>query len=182
MVALAVLGLASSALLLASQAALVSADDAEERTVAIGLANQLIDEALGLAYMEKGQSPTHLPLGRESGEWTWPPQRAVFDDVDDYHNYVAYPCRDAWGAFLGQGDGTGSLRHPHFRLPDSHFQSWLVYVTVRYANESDPSQDLYGSQTSGLRAIQVRVYRLTGRTARDLADVRRVYAYVPPPS
>jgi hypothetical protein len=56
-----------------------------------------------------------------------------------------------------------------------------VAVRVYYADASDLSKNLTGSNTSGYRALEVSVgkYESDG-SLRRLATVRRVYAYVPP--
>jgi type II secretory pathway pseudopilin PulG len=181
LVAITIISLAGSALLLATQTSMDSSQEALDQAIADGLANQLIDEIFGLPYMEKGETAFDWPLGIEAGEVASPQRRSLFDDSDDYHGYLMLPLRDEWGIELGLGDGNGGLRHAAFRLRDDMFDRWGVRIRVRYADESDLAQDLSGTATSGFRAVQVEVVKFRDdNTIRWLADVRRVYGYVPP--
>ena len=181
LVALSILSMAGSALLLSSQASSESTSYAVERTVAEGIANQLVDETLGLPYKEKTESPFVWPLQPDSGELTVPVRRALFDDTDDFNGYAASPPQDASAIPLGQGDGQGGLRLTAFAVPSSLFNGWSVTITVTYVDETDLSVDLPAGTTSGFRAINVVVSRSEAGSTRTLATVRRVYGYVPPP-
>jgi type II secretory pathway pseudopilin PulG len=183
LVALTIVGMAGAALLLATEAAVVATDDALERTIAHGLAQQYVDECLGTRYVEAGTSPESSWLGRESGEHTWPSQRAVFNDTDDFNGYVAYPLRDPWAVTMGQGDGNGASRHPQFQLRSNYFQQWFATIRVYYVADDDPATRLASGETSGTRAVEVHVGKFQSNgSVRILSRLRRVYSYVPPPS
>ncbi|MBC8356512.1 MAG: prepilin-type N-terminal cleavage/methylation domain-containing protein [Planctomycetes bacterium] len=181
MVAITLIALAGSALLLATQTSLDSSEYAFEQNLARGIANQIIDEVMGRRYGAAGASPYQYPLTAAPGEITSPQQRIVFDDTDDFNKYTSRPLRDPWAIELGQGDGAGGSRHPDFQLRDNYFDNWTVAVNVRYADPSDLSKDLTGTNTSGFRAVEVIVGRFDDNgSRRQLTTVRRVYGYVPP--
>lgn len=181
MVSITLIALAGSALLLATQTSMDSSDDAFEQNLARGIANQIVDEVLGRRYASAGASPYQYPLSAGSHELSTPQKRILFDDTDDFNNYVSRPLRDPWAIELGQGDGAGGLRPANFQLRDDYFDDWSVAIRVNYANPSDLAQNLTGSNTSNYRAVEVTVgkYDETG-SARRLATVRRVYGYIPP--
>jgi hypothetical protein len=174
--------MAASALLLATEASSESSRFALERTIASGIATQLVDEILSLPYHEKSGSPFDWPLQPEVGELTDPVQRSRYDDTDDFNGYQAVPLEDAWSVPLGTGDDAGGLRRSAFALPADYFADWSVSIDVHYVDEANPSLDLPAGSTSGLRALLVTVSRLDGGVTRNLATIRRVYSHVPQPS
>ncbi len=180
MVAITLIALAGSALLLAAQTSMDSSDSAFEQNLARGIANQIVDEVLGLRYGAAGASPYQYPLLAGGHETSSPQKRILFDDTDDFNNYSSRPLHDPWAIELGQGDGAGGLRHPNFRMRDDYFDDWAVAVRVFYANPNDLSKNLTGSNTSGFRALEVTVREFAeDGSSRVLATARRVYAYVP---
>jgi prepilin-type N-terminal cleavage/methylation domain-containing protein len=152
LVSLTLLGLAGSTLLLATAATIQSGHDALAQTIARGIAEQ-----------------TTVPL-----------KTVLFDDTDDYHQYIGSPPRDPWGIELGTGDGQGNQRPAEFQVPAGYFAGWRVEVTIAYADESDPSVDLTPPQTSGLRAVRVRVSRKWDDGYQELVVLRQLFAFVPP--
>lgn len=177
--ALVILGMTASALLLATQTSASANRDALQRTVAAGLAQQYLDEILGLPYHEPGATPQDWPLGPEPGEVVVPARRALFDDIDDFHAYSAMPPRDPWGLPLGHGDGAAGSRYASLRASQTFLADWRVDIAVRYANPDDPSVDLAPGATSLLRSIEVTISRIDAETTIVLAKVRRVIGYVP---
>ncbi|HZL89975.1 MAG TPA: type II secretion system protein [Pirellulaceae bacterium] len=179
-VALGIMALAGSVLLLAAQSSLRTTDELVRRTIAEGLADQLLDEIVTKRYMEVGESPTDSSLGTEANETS--AGRSLFDDTDDYHQLSLLPAKDAFGQEMGTGDDAGGLRHPGFRVPDGFFDNFRQRVKVYYVDPADPSQPLADGQTSYYRAVEVAVdYVAADGTERELAVRRRVYAYIPPP-
>lgn len=184
LVSITLITLAGSALLLATELTLDSSVDALEAKVADGLAKQMIDEILGLAYVEKGESPAQQlsELGPESNESSTPLVRANFDDIDDYRVVRSDGLMDEFAIKLGQGDGRGGLRHPNFRFSDTTFDDWRLSIAIWHADESDLSKNLTsGTSTSDFRAIEVSIWKQEDDgTASQLTKMRRVIGYVPP--
>jgi type II secretory pathway pseudopilin PulG len=180
MVGLAVLGIAGSSLLLAMHGWLRAVHSAEERLAATGMALQLLDEIAAQRYMDVGLTPYQWPLGPSPSEAA--AGRQAYNDLDDYAGYSAKPPRDRWNVVLGEDDGRGGQRHPAFRLPNGQFGTWRQLVDVYYVSNSDLSQALAPGATSNYRAVRVRIVRDDVQLGTViLAEVTRVFAYVPPP-
>jgi type II secretory pathway pseudopilin PulG len=182
LVSLSLTALAGAVILLAMESSLQTSNDVVEQTIAGGLAEQLVDEVLGNRYKEPGISPYQYPLGPNSWEKSGQ-GRERFNDTDDYHQYFARGARDIWGQPLGEGDDSGGSRHPSLRVRDGFFRDWQQRIDVYYVDENALSRRLPANQTSNFRAVEIGIYRqTTDGSVRRLAKLRRVYAYVPPPS
>ncbi len=177
-----ILALAGTVLLLGIETSLRTAADAEDETIALGIANQMVDEILGHRYMTNlSTNPYDYPLGPSSWEQGGN-GRERFNDSDDFNGFTAQPAEDTWGVEMGCGDGAGGLRHEDFQLPPGRFDRWKQEVKVYYVNETNPSVKLTGSQTSNFRCLEVSILREEPSGAwRPLAVAKRVYTYVPPP-
>lgn len=181
LVSLSLIGLAGGLLLLATETSVQATADAVEQTQAAGIARQLVDEVLGHRYMAQGVTPYQTVLCANSWELRGR-GRERFNDTDDFNGYRAQPVEDTWGTELGRGDWFGYERAPGFQVQAGHFHRWSEEIGVYYVSEDDPRQRLSGGHTSNLRAVDVRIYRDTTRgSSRELARLRRVYAYLPPP-
>ena len=183
MVALSVTTMAAAALLLALETSLSSTSDALERTIATGIAEQLLDEALGLPYVDKANGDVLQPVLSASGDERIGKRRDLFDDIDDYNDlgsgYSCQPPLDPWAIELGQDDGAGGRRHASFRAPASMMSNWREEVEVYYVDEANNFRRL-ASGTSHYRAVEVRISRLqSDGTVVPLVNLRRVHAYVP---
>jgi len=177
MVATTLTMMIGSAVMLSLTAAITSAEYGQQRAIAQGIADQLLDEIAGCRFHAPGSGPLAWPLGVEPGEG---PTRASCDDLDDFAGYTAAVV-DPYGQPLGRDQGTGGLRPAAFRCPDHLLASWRVAVNVYYVDESNPQVRLHSGQTSNLKAVEVLV--LNNRddgTTQTLAQARRVFAYVPP--
>lgn len=176
-----IMALAGAVLLLGVETSLRSTIEAEDETIAAGLAEQLIDEIVGHPYSSPDfDDPYQYPLGPNSAESAGD-GRSLFNDTDDYNGYVAHPAEDIWGMELGRGDGEGELRHPDFRLPPDRFARWRQEVSVYYVDDDSPWIPLTGSATSNTRCAEVRIQKQSRDGHwRTLATAKRVYTYVPP--
>lgn len=178
LVALSITVMAGSALLLGVESSIQTTDESMEQTVAAGLAQQAIDEVLGNRYAAPGSGAHQTGLGPNSWEAAGE-GRERFNDTDDYNGFVANPPVDIWGDTLGQGDGTGSLRHPSFRVNIERFGRWRREIDVFYVDETDQSVRLPSGSTSDFRAVEVRVIlESSDGTEREMYRLRRVYSYV----
>lgn len=179
MAALTVMAMASAVALTAVQSSLQLAEDSVDETIAAGLAEQLLDEALGQRYMAVGTDPYQYPFGPSAWE-----QRSVarerWNDMDDYHGWTAVGVVDRWGIPLGDDDGHGGRRLADFQLPRRFLGDWRRRVEMHYVADDEPSIRLPGGQTSSTRSIEVVVERPAGDGWRELARARRVVTYVGP--
>jgi type II secretory pathway pseudopilin PulG len=180
--ALTITAMAASVVLLAMETSVQTATDAVDQTLAQGLAEQILDEAIGLQYHAPGASPQQYPMGPNAFE-TSGNGRERYNDLDDFHGFRARPLEDRFGVALGQGDGAGGLRHPAFRIPDATFARWRLSVDCYYVAEGDFANALPNGSTSDYRAIEVVIEHVSVAGAvRELAKARRVVAYIPPPT
>jgi prepilin-type N-terminal cleavage/methylation domain-containing protein len=180
MVAITVLALAGSVLLLAVDTSLQTTTEAVDRSIADGLAQQLLDEISLQHFMEPGTACTD-PLG-PSGWENSGKGRERYNDTDDFHNFAAHPAEGLWGEPLGTGNGDGNARHSAFQVPTNYFNSWRQRVEVYFVDPSDPSERLT-SGSSEYRGIEVTIERIEpDGTVRPLASRKKVIAYVPPPT
>ncbi|MCI0358702.1 MAG: prepilin-type N-terminal cleavage/methylation domain-containing protein [Planctomycetaceae bacterium] len=180
MAAITVLALAGAVLILAVETSMQTTTDAVDRTIADGLAQQLMDEISLKHFMEPGTSCTD-PLG-PSGWENAGSGRGRFNDTDDYEGFQAVPAEGIWGEPLGTGSGDGTVRYAAFQVPANYFASWRQRVEVYFVDPSNPSLRLT-SGTSEYRAIEVTIARLDDEgNARPLASRKKVIAYVPPPT
>jgi type II secretory pathway pseudopilin PulG len=154
LVAISFAALAGSALILGTTASVQSTQDCQEQTIALAMAQQLMDEVMGAGYVSDSGDPYAAlqPDGHERSGLS----RHLFDDIGDFNGYRSQPPTDAWGIPLGTENGQGGLRNSNFQVPPGLFDNWRQEVEVRIV-AIDP----------------------TGKT-RELAKLRRIVAYVPP--
>lgn len=181
LVAIAVAAIAASALLLGTYASLQNAQEAWKRTVAAGMAQQLMDEIVGNRYCAVASNPYETNLGRSSWEAAGT-GRERYNDIDDYNGIRTQPPTDLWGVRLGMDNGQGGVRHPACQAPTGLFDRWRQEVDVYYVSETNPTQRLGPGQVSNMRAVEVRIMENDPQRGwRQLARLRRIVAYVPPP-
>jgi type II secretory pathway pseudopilin PulG len=179
-VALSITAMAGAVLLLAVESTVQSTTDSVQRTVADGLAQQLLDEALTKRFVSPGNDPLSNSLGANAFELAGA-GRERYNDSDDLHQFSATPAEGLYGEQIGTGDDAGGFRHASFRVPGSYFQNWRQRVEVYFVDPSDHRIKLTGS-TSYFRAIEVHIEIQDGDgTWRTLATRKRIVAYVPPP-
>lgn len=190
LVSISITAIAGSVLLSGIGGSVQTASDALSQTVALGMAQQLMDEAIGNAYKEPGVGdPATLPLGPDGAEQNVG-SRKLFDDTDDYNTLRSQPPTDFWGIELGKDDGTGVARHRNFWAPTTlfdngreeviFFHGWRQEVDVYYVSESNLTTRLPAGQYSDYRIVEVRIVRDEPGGSRELANLRRVVAYVSP--
>jgi len=180
LVAITLAAMAGSAVMLGVTSNIQSTDYAIEETIARGMAEQVIDEVLNKHWVIPGGDPYQYPMSASAWEQGGN-GRERYNDTDDYHGFVARPPEDLWGIRLGSDDGEGGLRHYNFQAASTLLADWRQEIHVYYVNESDPSQNLSGSQTSNMRAVEVTISKIEPNgSVRELAKIRRVFAYFPP--
>ncbi len=149
-----------------------------EQTIAVGLAQQMMDEIAGMKYCEDYSQPNQWPFSANATELAGV-GRSLFNDIDDYVGLRYQPPVDRWNIRMGDGNGAGGLRYQNFRIA-SYLTNWRVEIDVYYVSNTDLSTTLASGLTSNYRAVEVRVYinDLNG-ARRLLTTLRRVFAYVP---
>lgn len=179
LVSTAITAVASAAVLLGIANSIDATDANLQQTLAIGMAQQLMDEIAAQRYMEAGGDPYATTLGPDSGEFVGP-GRSQFDDIDDYNGYRCQPPTDRFGIALGQDDGQGGVRSAGFQARGGYFSRWHQLVDVYYVDNANPSLALPAGSTSNYRAVRVMILvddAVRGPLAR--AQLTRVFAYVP---
>lgn len=180
-VSLGLVAVAGAALLLSVANSTDETDEALKTTIAQGMAQQLLDEIAGMRYMEAGANPYDTYLGPGAPE-TAAAARSLYDDIDDYNGVSARPPVDRWGVALGSDNGNGTARHPAFQLAAGYFGRWRQKVDVYYVRDTNLAAPLTGGATTDYRAARVRIlFDDPVRGERELANVTRVFSYVPMP-
>lgn len=184
-VAMTITAIAASALLLGVNSSLMTTVDAEEQAIAMGIAQQLLDEVLGSRYCLLASSPSvdtaHDIVLKPSVAKAAPGTRELLTDTDDFNGFSAQPPVDTWGVQLGQEDVDRALRHPNFMASPRSFSRWREEVRVYYVDEADLTYRLPAGQVSDYRAIEVTISEVNPQGGvRQLANLRQVVVYVPP--
>jgi len=179
LISMSIAAIASSALYLGLTTTVHTAQYALEQTIATGIAEQVMDEVMGGAYVTGGD-PLQAFLGPDAWEASGN-HRERFNDIDDYTGIVASPPKDMHGITLGSEDGLGAMRHPNFRATSSFLANWSEEIDVYYVNEADTTQKVTTAPYSNLRAVEVRIYATARGEKRLLAQIRRIHGYVPSP-
>ena len=178
MVAITITAVAGAAILLGISSSLESTQTAMEQTVALGLAQQLMDELAGKQFAENPSSPYDTPLGPTQAESAGP-GRTQFTNLADYNGMVEAPPLDLWGIPLGNGDGQGGTRNPAMQI-GSYLAHWQRATLVYYVDPNNLANALPAGQTSNYRAVEVHVSVQDRNGAlRQILVLRRVFAYVP---
>ncbi len=153
LVAISMTALAGSVLLLGVTSSVQSTDEAYRQTVALGLAQQLMDEVVGGSIAE----------------------------IDKYNGFSSTPPVDGWGVALGTGDGNGGQRHANFRVAPGLLDNYCCEVRISRVAPSDLNVSVLSHKSAAaLRLVTVRVtYNAPNASARELAELKRSVAYVP---
>ncbi len=179
MVALSITAIAGATIILGIQSSLQTTTHVLDKTIAQGLAHQLMDEITGCRYVEYGEDPYQnalVPGADELATGT----REIFDDINDFNAQDNRQPVDAWGILLGQDDGQGGTRHESFTAPRARLDRLRRTVEVYYVNPDDLSQRLLYGATSDYRAVEVSVFYIEdGGNQRELVKLRRVVVNMP---
>jgi type II secretory pathway pseudopilin PulG len=177
--AIALTAIAGSVLLLGTSASIQTTNDAMQRTIAQGMAQQLMDEVVGCRYMDLGGNPYDNPPKPSAAEATG--TRRLFDDIGDFNGYRCQPPTDSYGVAMGTDDGQGGQRNAAFQVSTGYLQNWRQEIDVTYVSDTNLTTSLPANQTSDYRAVEVRiVYNDPKAGPRVLAKIRRVVTYVAP--
>jgi len=178
--AIAITAFAGAILLLGTSASQETTNDAMQRTIAYGMAQQLMDEVVGCQYMDLGGNPYANPPGPSASEAAGG-TRQNFNDIGDFNGYRCQPPTDLYGVALGADNGQGGQRNPAFQCGSGCFQNWRQEIDVTYVSNTNLTTALPAGQTSDYRAVEVRImYNDPVRGPSQLAKIRRVVTYVIP--
>jgi type II secretory pathway pseudopilin PulG len=181
LVAITILAMAGVVLLLSVESSLQTTTSAIDRSIADGLAQQLLDEITLKHFVVPGSSPTSTSFGPNAYE-TAGQGRERYNDTDDYYNLTTESLEGVWGEPLGTGDDYGGQRHSAFQIPASTFAGWRQRVQVYFVDPTDHRQPL-ATGTSSYRGIEVHIERAQADgSVHPLATRKRIIAYFPPPS
>ncbi len=154
LVAISMTALAGSVLLLGVTSSLQNTDEALRQTIALGLAQQLMDAVVGAGSIE---------------------------EIDRYHGFSSRPPADRWGVELGTEDGHGGKRHSNFRVASGLLSHYGREVHVYHVGPGDLTLRQSRGTTSDYRLVEVCVtYHAPNNAATELVRMQRVVAYVPP--
>jgi hypothetical protein len=164
-------------LLLSVESSLDTTSEAVDRTIADGIAQQVLDQILTRRFAEEDSGSGSLGPGADELVGLG---SELFDDVDDFAGFVMQPPEDPLGQPLGSGDDQGGQRLANFRAPAGFLQTWRVRCEVYYVH-ADDHRTISASPTP-YRGIEVFVEKLKpDGTAIPLANRKRIVSYVPPP-
>ncbi len=170
--------IAGTALLQGVYGSIASTKLSQEQTIAMGLAQQLMDEISGKTYCAVRNQPYETTLGPSASESVGV-GRSLYNDIDDYNGVRGSPPKDPWNVLIGDDDGHGSSRHPSLR-DSAYLSKWRCETDVYYVSASDLKTKLGAGQTSDYRIVEVRVYVDDPNGARrNLVTLKRLFAYVP---
>ncbi len=177
MLAVAITGIAGGALLMGISTALLGTQSSLEQTVALGLAQQLMDELAGQGFARNPASPYDYPLAPTAAESAGP-GRTQFTNLADYNGLAEAPPLDPNGIPLGADDGQGGTRNPS--LQSTHLSNWQRTALVYYVDPNNLANALPAGQTSDYRAVEVHVWiQDRSGTLRHVYMLRRVFSNVP---
>ncbi len=177
MIAVTITAVAGAALLLGISSSLQGTTDSLEQTVALGMAQQLMDEIAGMQYAENPASPYDTPLGPTTAESAGP-GRSHYTNLADYNGLSNAPPTDPWGIELGMDDGQGATRDPAMQ-DSAYFTNWQRSATVYYVSPTNLASALPAGQTSNYRAVEVHISVQDQTGMKPVLKLRRVFGYVP---
>jgi type II secretory pathway pseudopilin PulG len=145
--AVSVSSIACTAVLLTMTHSLMQNSDQVTQTLAVCLAQNMMDEVSSKRFYDPDPSPS---FGIEPNEQTDDPQqqtREPFDDIDDFDGWEQRPPLDLSGRVLGtQSSGqTGESRYAFFRRR-------VRVEYVRLSNHASPAPDYWMPDASSLAA------------------------------
>jgi type II secretory pathway pseudopilin PulG len=179
MIAVSLAAVAGSVLLLGTASSQQAVGDTLRRTIAAGLAEQLMDEVLGQRYCAPGTDGYPTSLGPNSWEAAGV-GRQRYNDIDDYHNVRTTPPKDLWGIELGKDNGQGGTRPAAFQAPGNLMANWRQEIDVYYVSASNLNTKLSSGQVSDYRVVEVRITEYVPNVGwKQWARLRRVVAYEP---
>lgn len=179
LLATSITAMVGAAVLLGIAGAIEATDAGLRQSLAVGMAQQLMDEISCQLYMEAGDNPRNPILQSEAGESAGP-GRSQYDDLDDYNGLSIQPPQDRWGISLGADDGQGGQRHPNFKARPNFWNGYRQVVDVKYVSEGNLSTPLMAGLASDYRSVTVQVLVDDAvRGPQPAAQLKRIFTYAP---
>jgi prepilin-type N-terminal cleavage/methylation domain-containing protein len=180
MTSLAIMSIASSAALVTLSQSMQSTDSSVRSQIALGLAQQLLDEQSTKMYVAVGDSPTNPVLGPTSAEKAL--QGRQYSAIGSYNGYRSQPPVDPWGIALGTDNGDGRTRDGAFQIGTNVLSRWHQQVDVYYVTDTAPSTPITNGAATYYRMSKVQIlYDDPTYGTQVLASLTKVYSYVPSP-
>jgi type II secretory pathway pseudopilin PulG len=182
MVAMLLMGIAGSVLVLGTASSAQTTEDALNQCIAMGMAQQLLDEVVGTRYSPysaTGADTAHATVLQPSASQICNGTRQLFNDSGAFNGFQNDPPVDAWGIPLGTDNGMGEQRPQNFWAPTQRFANWRQQISVSYVSPTDWT--VAASSPTDYRAVEVSILYVDPILGpQPLAKLRRVIAYVPP--
>ena len=182
MIALAVMSLAGAALLTSVLAAVGSSNDSIYRSIGTGLAQQLLDEIAAAKF----------PSGYASTIGTMP-YRNSFTTIDDYSGWTESPPRTKSCEVLGTDNGasvadayanmmtgTTASRAVEMQAAPGFINRFTRSVLVERLQPGTNGWTVQTQNTSHRRVTVTVSYTASNQPTRTVAQVSRVFSYLPP--
>ena len=180
MVSLTILSIASSAALLTLSDSIQTTDSSIRSQMALGMAQQLLDELSTRRYFAPGDSPTNPSMGPTSAEAALPGRQ--YNSIGSYNGVQTIPATDQYGITLGSDNGDGLTRDPAFQLGTNYMSRWKQQVDVYYVSDTAPGTPNTNGGTTNYRMARVQIlYNDPTKGLQTLATLSKVFAYVPSP-
>lgn len=160
LVAVSITSVACTAVMLSMGQSVMDNGDVVNRTVAVELARDLMDEVSTRRFLDAEPGAT---FGLEADEATSPQVRATFDDVDDYHGWVSRPPQEVDGAVLTAGGVSGETKA---------FADYGREVTVSYVANADHRQVVEAGQSDFARVTVTVTHK-----AQVVYELRKLFSY-----
>jgi hypothetical protein len=157
-----------------------SIDSAVRTQIALGMAQQLLDEQSTKMYFAVGDSPTSSIIGATSSEAVSPRQN--YTAIGAYNGLRTQPPTDLYAIPLGTDDGDGTTRDPNFQVDSNTFSRWKQQVDVYYVTDSAPTTPISSGGSTNYRMTCVQIlYNDPFKGWQTLASLTKVFSYVPSP-
>jgi len=179
-IATSIITIASSVLLLGVESTFSSVDQSEEQTIADGLARQMLDEIQGNSWVDPEQRADPYPIDLlASASELAAVGRTLFDDNDDYNDYIANPPLKRSGDIIATFTAANGTEMPlAFKVRDGFVIEWKVETRISYVTEDDISVET--ETPSNYRVAVCTVYhRDPDGTWQTVTQRKRILCYVP---
>jgi prepilin-type N-terminal cleavage/methylation domain-containing protein len=111
LVSTTIAAIAGTALLQGVYGSIASTKTAQEQTIAMGLAQQMMDEISGKIYCAVRNQPYETTLGPSASESACV-GRSLYNDIDDFNGIRNSPLKDSWNNLVGDDDGRSAKIGP----------------------------------------------------------------------